>query len=251
MEKSNRKPLEKTQKKVIIIMVVAGIVAALIFAGVSYVRDYYKATSTAQKAMLGNELVEVSEYETYYHFSLREKEAARGIIFYPGGKVEETAYAPLLLEITELGYEVFLVKMPVKLAMFGMNRADVVIEANPDVDEWIMAGHSLGGAIAASYSASHDDEIDGLVLLAAYSMEDLSDKEIDVFSIYGSEDGVLNMDNYQKYYENLPDDMIEIVIDGGNHAYFGYYGEQDGDGTASISRDEQIQTVLDHFVYAW
>ena len=232
-------------------MIIAGIVAAIIFACVSFINDYYKATSTAQKAMLGNEAVEVSEYETYYHFSLREEDARRGIIFYPGGKVEETAYAPLLLELTELGYEVYLVKMPARLAMFGTNRADAVIEANPDVEEWIMAGHSLGGAIAASYSAQNDDKIDGLVLLAAYSMEDISDKEIDVFSIYGSEDGVLNMDNYEKYYENLPDDMVEIVIDGGNHAYFGHYGEQDGDGTATISRDEQIQTVLDTFVFTW
>lgn len=244
-------------------MIVTAIVAAVIFGCLFYVNDYYEATSTAQRAMVGNTLVEVSEEDNYYRFSLREETESeenadnedaegeeavarkKGMIFYPGGKVEETAYAPLLLEFAELGYDVYLVKMPAKLAIFGMNRADEIIAANSDVEEWVMMGHSLGGAMAASYSAAHDEEIDGLVLLAAYSTEDLTDKEIDVYSFYGSEDKVLNMEKYEEYHSNLPEDVVEVVIDGGNHAYYGYYGEQEGDGTATINREEQIETVLD------
>jgi hypothetical protein len=109
-------------------------------------------------------------------------------------------------------------------------------------------GHSLGGAMAASYAAAHDDKIDNLVLLAAYSLDDLTKADMDVYSFYGSEDKVLNMEKYQGCYGNLPTDKVEHVIEGGNHAYFGNYGEQDGDGTATITRDEQQETVLDIFL---
>ncbi len=250
-----KKSIGRTEKKVIRIMMVVAIVAVAIFGCLFYVNDYYKASSTAQKAILGNSSVAVTEEDGYYEFSTRPETSyvgpgdGKGIIFYPGGKVEETAYAPMLLDFAVHGYRVYLVKMPAKLAIFGMNSADEIIEANPDVQEWIMMGHSLGGAMAASYSASHDEEIDALVLLAAYSTEDLTDKEIDVYSFYGSEDKVLNMEKYEECYSNLPSDVVEVVIDGGNHAYYGYYGEQDGDGTADISREEQIETVLDNFLY--
>lgn len=249
-----KKQLTKSEKRVIIIMVIVAIVAASVFAVLLYINDYYKATEKAQKAILGSTDIVVSEEDGYYLFSKRPDisyagpAAGKGIIFYPGGKVDEVAYAPLLLELAEVGYDVYLVKMPAKLAIFGMNAAEDIIENTPEITEWTMMGHSLGGAMAASFSASHDEEIDNLVLLAAYSTEDLKELEIDVYSFYGSEDKVLNMEKYKEYYSNLPKDMVETVIDGGNHAYYAHYGEQDGDGTATINRDEQQQTVLDIFI---
>lgn len=258
---ATKRLLSKTERKVIRIMIAVAIVAIAVFGCIFYINDYYKASSTAQKAMLGNETVQVTEEDNYYHFTRKEDAAeskdtdipglGKGIIFYPGGKVEETAYAPLMLELAELGYDVYLVRMPAKLAIFGKNRADEVIAANPDMEGWIMMGHSLGGAMAANYSAAHDELIDGLVLLAAYSTKDLTEKEIDVYSFYGSEDKVLNMEKYEEYRSNLPEDAVEIVIDGGNHAYYGCYGEQKGDGVSDISRKEQIETILDNFVFAW
>jgi len=116
------------------------------------------------------------------------------------------------------------------------------------IKEWTMMGHSLGGAMAASFSASHDAEVDQLVLLAAYSTEDLNDKEIEVFSFYGTEDKVLNMEKYEEYRSNLPEDVIEEVIEGGNHANYAHYGAQEGDGEASITREEQQECVLDIFL---
>ena len=241
---SKKRELNRNEKIVIRIMAATAIVAAIIFAVILYVNDYYKPTEKAQKAMLGNDNVSVTETEEYYLFDIKE-EATKGIVFYPGGKVDEKAYAPMLLELAENGYEVYLVKMPAKLAIFGMNAAEDIITAAPHIEDWTMMGHSLGGAMAASFCAEYDEEIDELVLLAAYSMEDLSDKDIKVYSFYGSEDKVLNMENYDKYYENLPDDMIEEVIEGGNHAGYAHYGEQEGDGKAAISREEQQESVLD------
>lgn len=253
MNTKNRQ-LTKTEKRVIRIMAVAVIIAAAIFAWVTYANDYYKATDTAKKAMLGNELVEVIEEDDYYVFSKRTEISyvgpgdGKGIVFYPGGKVEETAYAPLLLELAEQGYEVYLIKMPAKLAILGMNVAEDVFEDAPHIEEWTMMGHSLGGAMAASFSASHDEEIEALVLLAAYSTKDLKELDIDVYSFYGSEDKVLNMEKYEEYRVNLPENVVEEVIEGGNHANYAHYGAQDGDGEASITREEQQECVLDVFL---
>jgi hypothetical protein len=42
----------------------------------------------------------------------------------------------------------------------------------------------------------------------------------------------------------LPADTTYVVIDGGDHAQFGWYGPQAGDNPAEISRDDQqAQTV--------
>lgn len=243
----SKRQLSKTEKKVIIIMAVAVVIATAIFAWQIYANDYYKASDTAKEALKGSAQVEVMETDGYYLFNPVE-DTEKGIIFYPGGKVEETAYAPLLLELTEAGYEVYLIKMPAKLAIFGMNAAEDVFEDAPHIKEWTMMGHSLGGAMAASFSADHDEEVGALVLLAAYSTEDLNGLEMDVYSFYGTEDKVLNMEKYQEYYSNLPADMTEEIIDGGNHANYAYYGAQDGDGEATISREEQVQSVLDIFL---
>ena len=163
-----------------------------------------------------------------------------GFIFYPGGKVEHTAYAPLMRACAERGVLCVLIRMPFNLAVFNINGADGIPEQFPEVAHWYLGGHSLGGAMAASYAADHADELDGLVLLAAYSTRDLTKSGLAVLSIYGSEDGVLDMKKYEKYRSNLPHDTSEVVIDGGCHASFGRYGAQAGDGTPTISSDEQI-----------
>lgn len=248
MEKRVR---SKGEKNVIRLMIIVAVCALGVFAWMLYANDYYRSETTAKKAMQGSARVQVDEKDGYYLFSKKPAVSyagpayGNGIIFYPGGKVEETAYAPLLLELANQGYEVYLVKMPAKLAIFGMNAAEDIIEEATHIKEWTMMGHSLGGAMAASFSAEHDAEIDQLVLLAAYSTADLTDKEIDVFSFYGTEDKVLNMEKYEEYYSNLPEDVVEEVIEGGNHANYAHYGAQEGDGKATITREEQQECVLD------
>ena len=183
----------KKKNSVVLIMIATVLISMAIFIVVNYINDYYRATDTAKRALLGTAHIEVVEKEDYYLFTQRQKDSdsdtsdkiTQGIVFYPGGKVEETAYAPLLLKFAENGYEVYLVKMPAKLAIFDKNAADAIFEEAPHIEEWTMMGHSLGGAMAASFSANHDDEVDALVLLGAYSIEDLSSLDIDVYSIYG------------------------------------------------------------------
>ena len=174
--------------------------------------------------------------------------AKKGFIFYPGGKVEYTAYIPLMQACAEQGIMCVLLEMPFNLAVFDVNAADGIQEQYPEIEEWYIGGHSLGGSMAASYLADNAEEYEGLILLGSYAANDLSDTDLDVLSIYGSEDKVMNREKYDENKSNLPDEFTEIIIDGGCHAYFGMYGAQDGDGTPVITNEEQIALTVEHVV---
>lgn len=171
-----------------------------------------------------------------------------GLIIYPGGLVDPEAYVTMASLITLQGTQVVIVPMPLDLAVFGVNNADAVIAAYPDVQSWALAGHSLGGSMAAQYIANRAGDltkIRGLALWASYAPDgaDLSQLPIQVVSIYGSLDGVMNR-NVDRL-KGLPSDTLTVVIEGGNHAGFGSYGPQAGDQPAAISPDQQWQQVAD------
>lgn len=206
-----------------------------------YINDYYKSDVTMQQYFQDDSIVAMEETEYGLYMDGPGNESA--LIFYPGAKVEYTAYVPLLYQLAEKGVDIFLIKMPCNLAFFGQNKADDVIKKY-EYEKWYLGGHSLGGAMAAYYAAEHPDDLEGLIFLAAYSTKDLQEDDFSVISLYGSEDGVLNMDKMEESRAYMPANYTEICIEGGNHAQFGDYGEQKGDGTASISRQEQQnQTV--------
>lgn len=143
-------------------------------------------------------------------------------------------------ELSKQGFLCLLEKMPVNLAVLDITAADGLREKFPDIEKWYIGGHSLGGSMAAIYASRHADQLDGLVLLAAYSTADLRRTKLKTLCIYGSNDGVMNRDKYRGYKGNLPANYAETIISGGNHSYFGSYGQQGGDGTASISNEEQM-----------
>lgn len=209
-----------------------------------YVNDYYRADSKAIAEFEVENAVtkKVLEDDTIVYES---EGAITGLIFYPGGKVEYTAYEPLMKSLASEGVLCMLVEMPFNLAVLDVNAADSLQELYPEIEEWYIGGHSLGGSMAASHLSKNVNEYDGLVLLGSYSTADLSQTDIDVLSIYGSEDKVLNHEKYLEYEVNLPEDFTELVIDGGCHAYFGMYGEQEGDGIAEISNAEQIKITTE------
>jgi len=146
----------------------------------------------------------------------------------------------------EKGVLCIIAEMPFNLAVLDINAADGIQKEYPQIENWYIGGHSLGGSMAASYLEKHTDEYEGLILLGSYSTADLSDTDLNVLSIYGSEDQVMNCEKYNENKSNLPTNFTEIVIDGGCHAYFGMYGAQDGDGTPSISNSEQILQTAEH-----
>lgn len=158
--------------------------------------------------------------------------------------MEDTAYLPLLSELAVKGIDCFLIKMPCNLAFFGQNKAGKVMDAY-EYTHWYLSGHSLGGAMAASFASKHLESLDGLVLLAAYPTKSLKADSFSVLSIYGSKDGILNMEKVQDGRRRMPADYAEICIEGGNHAQFGDYGEQKKDHAAQISREEQQKQTVD------
>ena len=200
----------------------------------------YKAQDP-ETLLVSDDTVAVSEIKTGWLFDGAGKDDA--LIFYPGALVEPAAYAPLLREIAAAGVDCFLIKMPLNLAVLSPGKAGRVMQGYP-YDRWFLAGHSLGGAMAAQYAAKHLDAPAGLFLLGAYTAKDLTQAAFPVVYIYGSEDGVLNRKRLEKGFRLSPETMREVELDGGNHAQFGAYGPQKGDGKASISAEAQRRTAV-------
>ena len=196
-----------------------------------YVSDYYPAQDTALAVLAQEDGTDVRETCTVLSPTYPTDTA---LIFYPGAKVEETAYLPLLDQLRQTGLTCILAKMPFRLAIFDADAAQDIMAAFPEVDHWYLAGHSLGGAMASRFAAGHRDEVEGLILLGAYPYGDYPAE--DTLVVYGS----LN----QSVEEHLDRTENVVEIDGGNHAQFGNYGPQKGDLPAAISpQEQQAQTV--------
>lgn len=204
-----------------------------------YGNDYYRAEKVVREDLKSDEKVTVTKLKDKTLVFEPEK-YEKALIFYPGGKVEYTAYAPLMRNLAKEGILCIMPKMPHHLAVLDSDKADDVNELYPEVKEWFIGGHSLGGAMAATHVKKHPDECDGLILLGAYSVKNLKKTGVKVLSICGSEDGVLDREKYESNKKNLPEDMKEIVLDGGCHSFFARYGMQEGDGDPTITNTEQI-----------
>jgi hypothetical protein len=209
-----------------------------------YVSIYYHADSKVDTYLTSTDEVEVTRGNEIV-FTPKNKTVKAGLVFYPGAKVEATAYAPLCSSLAKEGILTYLIQMPYNLAFFDSGAGKGIPTKHPEVSHWYLSGHSLGGAMAASFIGSDTSEYEGLILLASYSTSDLSKTSLKTMTIYGSQDKVLNKSKYQDCLKNLPSSNREVILEGGNHSGYAYYGPQKGDGTASISKDEQIaKTVM-------
>lgn len=235
--------MKKRYKVLIIITSVILLFSLFLF---FWLNDYYKATTEVSDYLSSTDLVQVFKDENNY-LTFKHENPTSAIIFYPGGKVDSLAYVPLLFKLAEEGFLTILIKMPFNLAVFDSNAASKVRDLYPNINNWYLSGHSLGGSMAASHLASNNDKYQGLILLGSYSTKDLSNLDIKTLSIYGENDNVLNKDNYNKYITNLTN-LVELVIEGGNHANFGYYGNQKGDDISEITQEEQIKQTIEFIV---
>ncbi len=238
---------DKRKRKIFIITTSVVLALAIIVGACAiYLGNYYRADNEA----IGEFLPQGSTWkeEPDGRIVFEPEGATKGFIFYPGGKVEYTAYVPLMQACAEQGILCVLVEMPFNLAVLNMNAADGIQKERPEIEDWYIGGHSLGGSMAASYLEKNAEEYEGLILLGSYSTADLSGTDLAVLSVFGNEDKVMNREKYDENKSNLPTDFTEIVIDGGCHAYFGMYGAQDGDGTPTITNEEQIHLTVEHIV---
>jgi pimeloyl-ACP methyl ester carboxylesterase len=173
-----------------------------------------------------------------------------GIIIYPGGRVDPRSYAPIAKDISAEGYLVVVVPMPFNLAVFGAERAINVMEAYPDIEYWIIAGHSLGGSMAARFAQRFPGKVDGLALWASYpaATDDLSNTSLLSMSVFGTRDGLTSTQEIANSRLLLPANTTWVPVEGGNHAQFGWYGSQPGDNPARISREQQQEIILEAMI---
>ena len=204
----------------------------------------YPAMPEALAGLESDALLRV-QTDPWITFAPTGEAPSTGFIFYPGGLVEAEAYTPAVRAIAEAGYLTVIVPMPLNLAVLDASAAAEVIAAHPEIEYWAIGGHSLGGSMAAAF-ADENAQIDGLALWASYPAEsnDLSARALAVTSIYGTDDGVALPETVLAAKPLLPADTVWVPIEGGNHAQFGWYGVQEGDNPAQISRAAQQDQVI-------
>jgi hypothetical protein len=198
----------------------------------------------ALAAMSSSSAVVVSSDSRGLVFAPTAQEPIVGFAFYPGGRVDYRAYAPLAGAIAEQGYLVVVMPVRLNLAFFDIDRPQPAIANSPGIGAWAVGGHSLGGVAATQFIKNHPGEVQGLILLASYPADTIVDSGVKAVSILGTNDQLAGGEKYATARPLLPRDTTFVSIEGGNHAQYGWYGLQDGDGVATIDRlEQQRQTV--------
>ena len=219
------------------------IILAIILIGIAgfaiYVSDYYHADSTALAALNSTSAYTVVDNDNFITFTPTGQKSSTGIIYYPGGKVQPEAYSVVASKLASNGYTTVIVKMPFNLAIFGTNKADDVIAQHPEINTWVIAGHSLGGVFASEYAVNHQDKIKGVIYLAAYPSTNASNATFKALSIRGSLDNLTTEDTINSNKDKFPVNTTFVTIEGGNHYNNGNYGPQAGDNNSTITREQQ------------
>ena len=224
------------------------LLSALLLAGIAV---YFGTPSgelmpEAKAALISDASVTVI-HQRWIVFTPSAGNVTGGYILYPGGRVPPEAYAPLARGLAQAGSLAVIVPMPLDLAILNSEAATAVIDAFPRISTWTIAGHSLGGSMAARYAHQNPDKVDGLAMLAAYPEAhlDFSALDLSVAAVYGDRDGLATVEEVEGSFPQLPAGALKVLIKGGNHVQFGWYGEQEGDLAAQISRGEQQDLVID------
>lgn len=199
--------------------------------------------TVAQTALTSSDTVQVIQADRTITFDPLGEQSEVGFVFYPGALVDPRAYAPILRPLAEAGYLVITAYMPLNLAIFDIQAADRLRAAFPEVESWVIGGHSMGGAMASRYALEAGD-VAGLALIASFPFGDLSGLSLPAVSIYGDADGLASVTTIDNSRASLPDETVFVELEGANHAQFGDYGAQNGDLAASMpAEDQQAQTV--------
>jgi len=238
-----KKRIKNTLVTLVILILI--VIFAIKIAIPLYASEYYKSKFCIKDITNSVTISKLDKQDGYsaYFFDGQGEDCA--LIFYPGALVETESYGKIMAKLAEAGVDCFLIDAPYYMAILEPKAAKYIIEDYKDqYDKLYVSGHSMGGVIASKYASYHYNELSGLILLASYSIDDLSNSELDILSIYGSNDEVLNAEAYEKNKSNLGDNLIEHVIEGGNHAGFGEYGEQKGDGDLEIDNQIELTSEL-------
>jgi pimeloyl-ACP methyl ester carboxylesterase len=209
--------------------------------------------AAARNALLSDARVSVSSFDDHWVFRPSGPARASGLLFFPGALVDPVAYAPLARAAAEAGHLAILVRVPRRGVLGGAEvpsvipRARALMKGLPEVGQWLVAGHSRGGEIAARFGRDRSDALGGLLLIATSHPRDfsLADAAFTVTRLSATRDGFASPEKLAANRLNLPAEARLIVVEGGNHSQFGWYGFQPGDGFALIPREEQQRRTLE------
>ncbi|WP_223585629.1 alpha/beta hydrolase [Microbacterium sp. OVT16B] len=243
--------MQKKRGRRVLKAIVWGVVAVVVLGIVGVVGWSQIGVMPAEKAQLAsvreNPAIHVEDAEQGIVLAPADGDSELGLVFIPGAKVDPWAYAPILQSLAEEGVTVVITRPWLNLAFFDLRGLDAFTSAAPDIDHWAVGGHSLGGVRACQLAA----DADALVLFGSYCSNDLSDTDLAVLSISGSEDGLSTPEKIDAARALLPGDAEMVQIEGASHASFGDYGPQDGDGQPTITDEEmhaRVAEILDAFV---
>jgi hypothetical protein len=228
--------------------ILIGLLAVIVLAGAGFVvwaQTPLGPMPEAVAALQGDDTVRVQD-EPWLVFTPVGQTPTVGLIFYPGGRVDHRSYAPPARSIATQGYLVVIPPAPLNLAVFAPDVAADVMAAHPEIERWFVGGHSLGGAMAASFAFNNPDDVAGLVLWASYPAgnNDFSQRpDFPILSVFGSVD--MGLDGIEASRSLLASTVQWMEIEGGNHAQSGWYGPQPGDPDATISREAQQAQMID------
>ena len=238
-------PIKKSRTLKWLLVVLVVIIFGAILIGLQWVTFTRPPLIEATEALESDELVTVTQ-EPWLIFSPTKSNPTTGFIFYPGGRIDPRGYAQMMRAIAEGGYLAVVPEMPFNIAAFRPNTADEIIAEYPDINHWVIGGHSVGGTMAVQYTDKHPETIDGLAIWASYPADNanLSDLDIPVISIYGSRELRVNDSSVAERQHLLPEDTRYIRIEGGDHHQFGSYEINPEDHLATISRASQQQQII-------
>lgn len=172
------------------------------------------------------------------------------VVFYPGGLVRPQAYEWLARALAVRGVTTVIPVFSFDLAVTDPGRATALVERYGAGRKVVLAGHSLGGAMAAQYLADEHaagrEPAAGLVLMAAYppAGRDLSGTALRAVSLRAEHDGVADAAAVTAGLDLLPAGSREVVVIGAVHGFFGRYGPQAGDGVPTVTRTDAEAQVL-------
>lgn len=206
----------------------------------------YQSKGVSDFYIQDDEKTTVEVTDDFYRFKPKE-DTKFVMLFYPGAMVEPKAYVPLCRKISEANIEVYLIRMPWRLATKGYNKPKELGLFEDSSKIYILSGHSQGAKMAAQFTYENPQLVDKLVLIGTTHPRDISlaNSKIPILKIYGGKDGVADENTILENRNNLPSNAKLMKIEGANHAQFGYYGYQLGDSSASISREEQQKQTVE------
>jgi hypothetical protein len=206
------------------------------------------ADRDAAQAVFDNPRVSVTDTPESVILTPSGDPAETGLVFLPGAKVDPYAYlATLAGTVESTGLTVVITKPTLNLAFFDQRPLSAFTAAAPDVGTWFVGGHSLGGVRAcmlADTAAESGTPVSGLVLFGSYCASPVAE-DLAVLSLSGSADGLSTPAKVDAAAGLLPEDATVVQVEGANHAAFGAYGAQPGDGVATITPAEAQQAITD------